>query len=431
MGRVKSMVGVSRRGFAATGLMALGGAALPGLAGASQQRAEIPFLVTRNHIWTGVMLDDQGPYPFLLDTGATWYFVDPDVAEKVGLKKTGQLDKVHTAAGMTNEPVYQARRIAIANKMAETNISLIALREDRNDITKGLIPLSSHAAVWFDFDAKRMIVDRDLGRIPDGYQQLELQNARGWASDTKVFDLPGGEVDPDNGHDATHMRRKLLTRQPIIDAKLDGQPIRLMVDTGEPGGLLIYPSYVRTHRLWDHYAKSTPSVSRALDKDVKTRIVRPERLSFGDLHFDKPIISLADPTSAGNGYGLYDGVIGVEIARRMNFIIDPIRRVAAFKPNAAFDDVWRYDRGGLSIERVGDHIEITEVAEGGPAWRSGLRKGDVVTGWAGGQQAPGASPYFSLLWALQGEPGTRLGIQIAKGDGGLPQVVAVTLEERL
>lgn len=421
------MFSLSRRVFAG-GLVAAAGAASPNLARAGAFKAEVPFLVTRNHIWTGVMLDDQGPFPFLIDTGATWYCVDPDVAAKVGLAPTGAKAKVHTAAGLTFEPIYHLRRIAIANKMSDNNTTAIGLRNDRNDITKGLIPLSDKATVMLDFDARVMTVERDLGQIPEGYQELPLLNARGAPEDSAVVGAPGDERE-DGEHDATHLHRKLLTRQPIVEGMLDGKPIRLMIDTGETDGLLIYPSYVRTHGLWDHYAKFQPSVNRALTGDVKTRIVRPQSLSLGRFTFEKPIIALADPASSGNAYNLADGVIGVEIARRLNLIIDPGRRVAAFKPSKAFADVWRYDRAGLKIDRVDNTIQIVEVTEGGPAWKSGLRKGDVVTGWAGGETPAGASPYFGLLWALQGPPGSRLGIQIASGDGGKPQVVGVTLEE--
>jgi len=115
--------------------------------------------------------------------------------------------------------------------------------------------------------------------------------------------------------------------------------------------------------------------------------------------------------------------------RRLNFIVDPDRRVAAFAPNKAFDDIWRYDRAGMTIGLVGKAIQITDVAEGGPAWRSGLRKDDVITGWAGGDREAGSSPYFGLLWALQGKPGTQVGVQI--NTGAKTEVVGVILEDRI
>jgi hypothetical protein len=415
------------------GAAALATSALPGAGRASAFMAEVPFLVTRNHIWTGVMLDDQGPYPFMIDTAATWYMVDPDVAAKVGLTDTGDKDRTHTAAGLIDRPIYHLRRIAIANRMSDNNLTIIGLRDDRNDITKGVIPISDKAVVGIDFDRRIMTVQRDLGRVPEGYQSFDLLNARGSPGEAARVGEPGrnraggaGDVEEMN---ATHTNHTLLTRQPIIEGQLDGRPIRLMIDTGEPDAMLIYPSYVRAHALWDHYAKTIPAVNRGLTGDVQTRIFRPERLSFGRFGFAKPIVAMADPASKGDLFHLADGVIGVEMMRRLNFIVDPDRRIAALKPSKAFDDVWRYDRAGLSLDRVGDAIQIINVVEDGPAWKSGLRKGDVVTGWAGGERLPNASPYFGLLWALQGEPGTKIGIQIDVA--GKPDVVGVTLEERL
>lgn len=424
----------SRREMAGGALGLVGGLALPGLACASAFKAEVPFLVTRNHIWTGVMLDDQGPFPFLIDTGATWYFVDPDVAAKVGLKPTGEVDRVHAAVGLVDRPIYHLRRIAIANKMSDNDLVIVGLREDRNDITVGLIPMPETLVVSMNFDTRIMTVQRDLGRIGPEYEVLDLLNARGRPGDTPAVGQPGrnngGKLEEDGSeHDATHLNRKLLTRQPIISAKLDGKPIRLMLDTGEPEGLMIYPAYVREHGLWDRYEKFLPKTNRGIVGDLKTRIVRPQTLSFGKIAFDRPIISLADPAGKGDLFHLADGVIGVEVMRRLNFIVDPDRRQAAFTPSKAFGDLWRYDKAGMSIDRVGKTIQIIEVVDDGPAHKAGLRKGDVITGWAGGEPLPGASPYFGLLWALQGRPGTELGIQIDVG--GKAEVVGVTLEERI
>ena len=140
-------------------------------------------------------------------------------------------------------------------------------------------------------------------------------------------------------------------------------------------------------------------------------------------------MSLADPAGQGDAYRLADGVIGVEMMRRLNFIIDPDRRVAALKPNKAFGDIWRYDRAGLSLDLVAKSIQVVDVAEGGPAWKAGMRKGAVVTGWAGGETPAKTSPYFGLLWSLQGKPGTEIGIQV--DDGGKPFTFGVTLEDRI
>lgn len=422
------MVELTRRAVASAGAAL---ALAPGLAQASAFQADAPFGLTRNRIWTGVMLDDQGPFAFLIDTGAVWYMVDPEVARKVGLATNGELYKVHTLSGITNQPVYHLRRISIINKISDNNVSIIALREDRNDITQGVIPLTTNGVTSFDFDTKIMTVQRDLRELPSDYARLDLLNIRGGAEDYSVTGQPGRTGDDqDSGRLAdTHLRRTMQTRQPIVQGMLDGQPIRLMVDTGEPDGLTVFSSYVRTHGLWGHYARFLPSRNAGLTGAIATRIVRPERVSFGRFAFERPVVSLADPAGHGDAYRLADGVIGVEMMRRLNFINDPDRRLMALKPNTAFGDVWRYDRAGLSLDRVGKTIQVVEVAEGGPAWRAGMRAGAVVTGWAGDNIPAGSSPYFGLLWALQGKPGTEIGIQI--DDGGKPFTFGVVLEDRI
>lgn len=359
-----SLIELTRRGVATAGAAL---ALAPGLARASAFRADAPFGLTRNRIWTGVMLDDQGPFAFLIDTGAVWYMVDPEVAKKVGLQTNGELHKVHTLSGITNQPVYHLRRISIINKISDNNVSIIALREDQNDITQGVIPLTANGVTSFDFDAKIMTVQRDLRELPSDFARLDLLNIRGGAEDYAVTGQPGRTGDDqESGRLAdTHLRRTMQTRQPIVQGLLDGQPIRLMVDTGEADGLTVFSSFVRTHGLWGHYSKFLPSRNAGLTGAVATRIVRPERVSFGRFVFERPVVSLVDPASHGDAYRLADGVIGVEMMRRLNLINDPDRRLLALRPNKAFDDVWRYDRAGC---------RSTVSARPSRSWRS--PKGD-------------------------------------------------------
>jgi hypothetical protein len=406
------------------------------------RRASALFALTRNHIWTGVMLEGHGAYPFLIDTGATWYMVDPDLARRLRLSETGNQDLQHTAAGHVLLPIYYLRSIIVGGGVYDQNTLVVGLREDRNDITHGMVPLSDNAVTDLNFDTRQMVTTHELGPMPADYERLDLLNTHGRPNQAAYVGTPGfgrnsNRRNEDGGRalvdfgDGTHSPTAMTTRQPIIEARLDGQPVRLMIDSGEQGGIFLYPDYIRRHGLWDHYPKHLEAVDQTIGGDVKTRIVRPDELAFGRYAFKRPTMTLADPASHGELFNLADGIIGVETLRRLNFINNPGGHVIGFRPSGMFDDIWRYDRAGLSLGRVGGAIQIIDVAEGGPGWKSGLRKGDVVTGWAGADPVKDSGPYFSLLWALQGEPGAQVGVQIANGDGDRPEVVGVTLEERI
>ena len=382
--------------------LTLAAAAPAGWAKAAE-RASFPFKVTRNVAWTGVTLEGQRPLPFMLDSGANNYLIDPAAAEKAGLRRTGEVASAETAGGRVALPVYNSREIVIGGALRDVNVSLIGLKKETMDLTQGIVPSSTLASVGFDFDAERVSVARELAKAPEGYERVDMAN-----QSTQGF---------------SHLQHSVEAPQPVIHAELDGQPVRLMLDTGANDTLVLFGGYVRRHGLWDHYAKVLPGRARTVGGLIGLKTVRAEVLRVGQVSFKGLPIALSDPASQGRGNDWSDGLIGLEVLRRLNFIIAPERRSVFFKPSKDIDDVYRYDRAGLSIERVQESIQVVHVAAGGPAARAGFRLGDHVTGWAG------QGGYFGLVWALQGAPGDVVRIQVERN--GQPEVLAVTLEERI
>jgi len=206
----------------------------------------------------------------------------------------------------------------------------------------------------------------------------------------------------------------------VIFGSIDGRQMKFIVDTGASDSVFLFPHMVRELGLWNKYPKFRPGRANTLGATVETREVLADNISFGSLTFKKPFVTLADPQSQGKIYDEADGLLGMELLRRINFILDGDNRAFWIKPNAALNDVYRYDRAGVWISNEGGELRVTGLSHG-PAAEAGLRMGDKVTGW-GGQGG-----YFGLMWALQGAPGAVVSIQVERD--GKPEVIGVKLEE--
>ena len=76
-----------------------------------------------------------------------------------------------------------------------------------------------------------------------------------------------------------------LDQRPVIKVELDGQPVKLMVDTGSSMSLFLRPDYVRSQGLWDHYPKAAESAVRTIAGTALVRVVRAEQLTIGRYQF--------------------------------------------------------------------------------------------------------------------------------------------------
>ncbi|HEY1021515.1 MAG TPA: PDZ domain-containing protein, partial [Flavisolibacter sp.] len=72
------------------------------------------------------------------------------------------------------------------------------------------------------------------------------------------------------------------------------------------------------------------------------------------------------------------GLIGNDLLRRFNVIINYGQKEIHLLPNSHYYDAFDYAYTGLELYLVEGHIVIGDVATGSPAEQAGLLEGDVV-----------------------------------------------------
>lgn len=391
------------------GLLASG--ALPGLAWSAPANIEIPFRVTRNRPWSAVVVNNRDPLAFLIDTGSNVFGITPDAAKALDLTPLGK-GRLQALVGRMDVPYYEAIEVIIGGAMRERNVLLAGLRAGPRDLISGIIPSAKFGVMGLDFDRQLMIMARAMGDAPEGYVRLET--------------IAGGDT---QGSAARLGRRSneevvvnSLDQRPVVRAELDGQPLRLLIDTGAPSSLVLFPDYVKAKGLWDSYPRHVETGIMTAVRGARARLVRAGELKLGPYVFQTPVVTLTSPDDSDeDGSDQVDGLIGMELLRRFNFLHHAGRRVLYLKPSQALHDVYRHDRAGTSIDLTDTGIAVTWLREGGPAAKAGLVVGDRVTGWRG------RDGYYGLMWALSGAAGSRVEIQVVRD--GQPTMLTVTLEE--
>lgn len=380
---------------AATGLIGrrelLAGGFVLGLAGTAKAGVstlpdvDIPVRIDNNQLWTGVWLDKQGPFRFAVASGANAFRIWEGLATKAKLNPMPNAAALRSGATAN---FYQVEELLIGGACALTKVPLASWRQDFPPKTVGALPLIQDRVTVFDWQGgmMRSLKERPADRA--GHERVELVYESKWPVWT-----------------------------PVVRAKVAGKDVRLRVDTGYRGPVNLFGNTVQSLGLWDG---AGPFYDRHNDYNgdkVTVRTARRGDLEIGGVRIAAPLMDL-DRGAAGRRDTSIDGVIGMEVLRRMAVMIDQPRRDLWLKPLANFEEGWNHDRAGFNADDKDGAWFVTQIDAGSPAERSGLKVGDRIL-----------TDMDSVMDARYAPAGAQIGFTV--DSGGQRRKVSMTLENRL
>jgi hypothetical protein len=111
-------------------------------------------------------------------------------------------------------------------------------------------------------------------------------------------------------------------------------------------------------------------------KLMKLTIIK--QLQLGPYKFRKvPTYILQDDYNI-LAYPSQGGLIGDDILRRFNIILNYPQREIHLLPNSHFRDLFDYSYTGMTMYYVNGKIIVDDIIEGSPASKSGLKNGDII-----------------------------------------------------
>ena len=377
-------------------LLAAGGA-VP-LAAAAPRPPEPPIVsrivVEAGRIWTPVMIGDAGPFAFIFDTGASVSAIDPRLAARLGLSRLGRR-RMTGIGGAVVVDFYLAKRIVLGDGLRQSSgvFAGIDVAGSSGLLTAGLFTSA----------------DSDLDFVRGEW--------RLWPTGRPNFD---GMT-----HLGTIERRHAdASDQIVVEAVLDGQRLRLIVDTGAPGELLLFPHVVKRSGLWNDARPFAPERLRGIGGAAGRlgRVVRAQRLDVGPFAFDAPLVWLHDP---GDSVDLrYDGLLGLPVIERLDLSTEVAKGRLWARANGRAKPRENAGQSGMWLDRDGGgdgtRARIAAVSPGSPAAEAGLKISDVVVG---------IDDWRAYIRRFAAPPGTAVGVLVETPGG--PVLRTVTLRAYL
>lgn len=379
----------------------------PVLAGEPQAPRVLSIRFAANQATLPVTFGGRMTLPFLVDSGALHIGMSAPELSALGLKPAGT-GQVSGAAGDITSTVYEVPIARVGDGLVLRDLLVRSLDLGPladMDRPVGLLPLSALGVSLLNLVDRKLTVYGAKTAPPAGFFMLP----------------PNDPVKPPRRRSK---RGSPPDARPYGTVNLLDKTLKVMLDTGYTGALILTSKYVRDSGLGSAFGQGASRSLAGATGSVVASMMPVDTLGFAGQVFRNQWIELNDPAANIPGDVDYQGVVGMEILRRFDLWTAGETGAVGLRPNAWIDDVERYDRSGLDLALPasgGPGVTVVSVARTSPADQAGLKAGDIIDGYNG--------PYGldDLRWTLSGPPGSRVTLQLVSGDG--MQSRALTLAE--
>jgi len=172
-----------------------------------------------------------------------------------------------------------------------------------------------------------------------------------------------------------------ITGIPVFTATVaDGQTStsRFYFDTGAGLCLLMSQAFERDSAIFVPGKKVILTQAEGIGGKTPMRLSTVNRIRIGRYKFRKVPAHVFDDDFNVTSYPTLGGLIGNDLLRRFNLVLNYAKNEIHMSPNKHFRDAFDYSYTGLGIYLVDDKIVVEDVLKGSPGEKAGLQPGDVI-----------------------------------------------------
>ena len=210
------------------------------------------------------------------------------------------------------------------------------------------------------------------------------------------------------------LMRPILNNIPVTVASVREEndvSSRFYFDTGAGMCILLSAGFVDDSLLLRPRRKWFASQAEGLGGKAPMRQGVLKQVRFGPYRFRNVPGYIFDDEYNITSYPYLGGLIGNDLLRRFNLIINYEKKEIHLKPNSHFRDEFDYSYTGLGMYLVDGRIKIVDVMKGSPAEKAGLLPDDIVMA-VNNNFSQSIQTYKNMLQ----NPGTRIRILVYRND---------------
>ncbi len=153
---------------------------------------------------------------------------------------------------------------------------------------------------------------------------------------------------------------------------------RFLYDMGAGLCMMLTKDLVQDSALLHRKRKLFPKEAEGLGGKVDMELTVIKEVKLGPYRFRNVPVLVFDDVYNVTSYPYLGGLIGNELLRRFNVILNYDKKDIYLTPNRFLNELFDYSYPGMELYYIDGQIVIGDVAKNSPADRAGLIEGDVV-----------------------------------------------------
>lgn len=291
---------------------------------------------------------------FILDTGSGGISLDSTTAEYFGLKGTPSNKTIRGIAGI--------KKVSFLNNhtLCLPQLTIDSLNFHINDY--GI--LTSVYGERIDGIIGYSVLSRYILKINFDSSHVEF-----WSKGS--FRYPRGGF----------LFRPAINTLPVQSARVkDGLTItsRFLFDMGAGLNMMLTTDFIKDSALMHKKRKFYTKQAEGLGGKIDMSMTVIKEIKLGPYKFRNVPIYIFDDEYNVTSYPYLGGLIGNDLLRRFNIILNYDRRDIYLTPNTHYNEAFDYSYTGIELYMENGQIILGDVAKGSPAEAIGLKEGDVV-----------------------------------------------------
>lgn len=291
---------------------------------------------------------------FVLDTGSGGISLDSTTAEYFGLKGEPSGRTIRGIAGIRNVNFLHNRKL----RFPGLTIDSLSFHISNYDILTAVYGERIDGIIGYS------VFSRYIIKINYDSAHIEF-----WTKGSMKYPRGG------------HLLRPAISSLPVHVAKAKDENMvesRFLIDLGAGLNVLFNRDFIKDSSLLRKNRKLYTKEAEGLGGKVDFHLTVLKEFKLGPYKFRNVPINIFDDEYNVTSYPHLGGLIGNDLLRRFNVVINYDQKEMHLLPNSHFYDAFDYAYSGLELYLVNGNIIIGDVATGSPAEKAGILEGDVV-----------------------------------------------------
>jgi hypothetical protein len=291
---------------------------------------------------------------FVLDTGSGGISLDSSTVEKLKIPNNLSEKLIRGIAGV--------KRVSFAYnhslKMPGISVNGLDFHINNYELLTSVYGVRIDGIIGYSF-LRRYIVLLDFDK-----KQMEVYT-------------PGRFKYPRGGQ----LLKPNFTTLPLLQATVeDSRSIlnRFIFDTGAGLCFLLSKDYVEDSAIFKSKRKFYPTQAEGLGGKKQMEIAVMKSVKIGNYKFKKVPVHIFEDDYNVTNYPSLGGLIGNDLLRRFNIILNYPEQSIFIKPNNHFTDSFDYSYTGLGIYLIDGQIRVIDIIEGSPGDKAGFKTEDII-----------------------------------------------------